>query len=75
MLQEAVQAVKYYAEKRAEWNAGLQADHEQLEQHKQQQDDLQHQAEQVLNPPDLPAQPACILRFCLRFRTTMPGSL
>ena len=65
VVQEAVQAVKYYAEKRAEWNAATQAAHEQLQQHTQQRDDLQRQAEQVRNPPDLSDLTPWYLMRCL----------
>lgn len=64
-LQEAVQAVKYYSEKRAEWDAAIEAARGLLQQYTQQRDAVQHQAEQVCPPPsfrtpNLPVSPSVL---------------
>ena len=46
-LQEALQAVAYYSQKRQEWHASIDAAQKQLQEHTQQQDALKQQAEQV----------------------------
>lgn len=46
-LQEAVQAVAYYSQKRQEWHAAIDAAEKDLQEHTQQQDALKRQAEQV----------------------------